>query len=133
MLYLKCMKNLPAKLTHGTLSPFSKLAPPSVFKLGRGSKAAVVLDKRGTPKLFVFDAFALLDILSNIDETLLDKLSDEEYHDKKMNPSGWLIDKIEAKLPLNPKFVAKLKRSVEEGRKKGFIPLEEVVKKLHLD
>ena len=126
------MRNLPAKLPNGTLSPFSKLAPPSVFKLGKGSKAAVVLDKQGTPKLFVFDAFALLDVLSNIDETLLGKLSDKEYHDKKMNPAGWLIDKIEAKLPLNPKFVARLKKSIEEADKKGWIPLEEIERKLGL-
>ena len=132
MLYFGRMKNSPAKLTHRTLSPFSKLAPPSVFKLGKGSKAAVVLDKQGTPKLFVFDTFALLDVLSNIDETLLEKLSDEEYHDKKTNPAGWLIDKIEAKLPLNPKFVEKLKKSIKEADKKGWISFEEIERKLGL-
>ena len=90
-------------------------------------------DKSGAPKGFVFDTFAFLDILSDIDNKLLDKLSDEEYHDKAFNPAGWLIDKIEAKLPLNPKFIAKIKKSIEEGRKKGFIPFADVIKKLRLE
>ena len=89
-------------------------------------------DKGGVPKAFVFDTFAFLDILSDIDNKLLDKLSDEEYHDKAFNPAGWLIDKIEATLPLNPKFVAKLKKSSAEADKKGWIPFEEIERKLGL-
>ena len=126
------MRNLPAKSTNGKLRPFSKLVPSSVLKLEKGSKAAVLWDKSGAPKAFVFDTFAFLDVLSDIDNKLLDKLSDEEYHDKAFNPAGWLIDKIEAKLPLNPKFIAKLKKSIEEGNKKGWIPLEEIERKLGL-
>ena len=127
------MKNLPAKSTNGKLKPFSKLVPSSVLKLEKGSKAAVFCDKNGVPKGFVFDTFAFLDVLSDIDNKLLDKLSGDEYHDKAFNPAGWLIDKIEAKLPLNPKFVEKLKKSIEEGKKKGYIPFEEVIKKLRLE
>ena len=126
------MKNLPAKLIHGKLVPFSKLAPASVFKLGKGSKAAVFVDKNGVPKLFAFDTFAFLDVLSEIDNALVDKLSAEQYHDKKMNPAGWLIDKIESKLPLNPKFVASLKASIAEADKKGWIPFEEIEKEFGL-
>ena len=127
------MKNLPTKSSNGKLIPFSKLAPRSVFKLNKASKAAVFVDKKGTPKIFAFDTFAFLDLLSGIDNIFLDKLSDEEYHDKTFNPAGWLIDKIEAKLPLNPKFVASLKKSIEEAKSKGYIPFEEVIKKLHLE
>ena len=133
VLYFSCMKNLPAKLINGKLVPFSKLAPASVFKLGKGSKAAVFVDKKGVPKLFAFDTFAFLDVLSGIDNILLDRLSDEEYHDKKFNPAGWLIDKIESKLPLNPKFIASLKKSIKEAEEKGYIPFEDVLKRLHLE
>ena len=102
----------------------------AIFKLGRRSKAGVVIDKEGVPQLFIFDTFALLDILSKIDEGLVDRLSTEEYHDASVNPAGWLIDTIEAKLPANPDFVVSLKKAVREADKKGWIPFEEVRQKL---
>ena len=82
--------------------------------------------------LFIFDSFALLDVLSKIDEELVDRLSAEEYHDKSVNPAGWLIDEIESKLPLNPKFVLSLKKSIAEAKKNGFIPFEKVKRELGL-
>ena len=126
------MKLSPAKLRSAKLIPFNKVAPSSVFKLGKDSKAAVIVDKNGAPQLFIFDSFALLDVLSKIDEELVDRLSAEEYHDKSVNPAGWLIDEIESKLPLNPKFVLSLKKSIAEAKKNGFIPFEKVKRELGL-
>lgn len=126
------MKLLPAKLKSAKLILFNKLVPSSVFKLNRNSKAAVIIDKNGTPQVFIFDTFALLDILSKIDEALVDRLSTEEYHNKSVNPAGWLIDRIESKLPLNPKFILSLKKSIAEAKKKGWIPFEKIQQELGL-
>ena len=126
------MKLLPVKLRLAKLIAFNKIVPSSVFKLNKGSKAAVIVDKKGTPQVFIFDTFALLDVLSKIDEVLVDKLSTEEYHNKSVNPAGWLIDKIESKLPLNPDFILSLKESISEAMKKGFIPFERIEKELGL-
>ena len=78
-----------AKLVGWTKSMLSK------FKLHRDSGAGIIVDKNGVPQLFLFDTSALLDILSTIDEALVDRLSDEEYNSKSANPAGWLIDEIE--------------------------------------
>ena len=126
------VKHLPAKLKSVKLLSFGKIAPASVFKLTKGSNAAVVVDKKGAPRIFLFDAFALLDVLSAIDEALVDRLSAKEYHDKSVNPAGQLIDLIESKLPLNPDFVASLKKSIAEAGKKGWVPFEALEKKLGL-
>lgn len=123
---------LPEKLGPAKLIAFNKIAPASVFKLTKGSKAAVIVDKKNTPQLFIFDTFALLDVLSKIDEALVDRLTTEEYHNKSINPAGWLIDKIESKLPLNPDFVLSLKNSLAEAKKKGWIPFKEIEQELGL-
>lgn len=126
------MKLVPAKLKSAKLIPLNKMVPSSVFKLGKGSKAAVVIDKNGAPQVFIFDTFALLDMLSKIDESLVDRLSTQEYHNKSVNPAGWLIDKIESKLPLNPNFILSLKKAIAEAKKKGWIPFEKIQQELGL-
>lgn len=126
------MKFLPAKLKSAKLIPFNRISPRSVFKLGKDSNAATIVDKDGIPQLFIFDTSAFLDVLSRIDNALVDKLSTEEYHDKSVNPAGWLIDKIESILPLNPQFVLSLKRSIAEAKKKGFVPFEKIEHELGL-
>lgn len=115
-----------AKLIAWTKSLLSK------FKLHKESRAGIIVDKHGVPQLFIFDTPGFLDVLSTIDESLVDRLSDEEYHSKKDNPAGWLIDEIEAKLPPNPKFVQSLKDAIEEAKKKGWIPFSKVLRPLGL-
>ena len=75
-----------AKLVAWTKSALAK------FKLHKDSHAGIIVDKNGVPQLFIFDTLGFLDVLSSIDETLVDRLSDEEYHSKTANPAGWLID-----------------------------------------
>src|SRR3989344_2085883 len=101
----------------GRLSAWTKFAPKSVFPLSKGSRAGVVVDREGTPRLFVFDTFALLDVLSEIDEKLVDKLSDEAYASKETNPAGWLIGKIESKFPLNREYIQSLKSAIAEAER----------------
>lgn len=93
-------------------------------------KAAVMLDKKGSPKYFVFDTYSLWDLLCAADAGLEESVSDEAYVHK--NPVGWLIDAIEKHLPLNPKLITRLKKGIEEARQTGLIPLEKAVKKLGL-
>jgi len=119
-------KSLPAKLKDARLVAWKKLVPLSVFKLSSGSRAGVVVDKEGTPQLFVFDTPALLDVLSTIDESLSGKVSHKEYHSKSVNPAGWLIDEIEAKLPLSPKYVDSLREAIAEAEERGWVPFEKI-------
>lgn len=125
-------KLLPVKLSNAKLVAWKQIAPKSVFPLEHGSRAGIVVDKNGAPQLFIFDTFALLDVLSKIDEQLVDKLSSAEYHNKSINPSGWLIDKIEARLPLDTKYIQSLRDSIAEAQKKGWIPFEQIERELSL-
>lgn len=122
----------PAKLKDAKLVPWNKVKPLSVFKLSRGSRAGVVLDKKGIPQLFIFDTCGLLDILSIIDEALVDKLSARDYHQREINPAGWLIDEIESQLPLNPKYIKSLKEAIDEAEKKGWVPFSKIQTELGL-
>lgn len=122
----------PARLADARLIPWERLAPKSVIPLKRGSRAGVVVDRSGAPRVFVFDTSALLDVLSAIDERLVDRLSDAQYHSKAANPAGWLIDEIEATLPLSVEYVQSLKEAIAEAQRKGWIPFEEIERALHL-
>lgn len=116
----------------GRLSAWTKFAPKSVFPLGKGSRAGVIVDRAGTPRMFVFDTFALLDVLSEIDERLVDELSDEAYASKEKNPAGWLIGEIESKLPLKGEYIQSLKSAIAEAERKGWIPFEKIERELEL-
>lgn len=111
---------------------WSEFVPKSIVPLHKDSKAMVIADKKGTPQLFIFDTYALLDLLSEIDEKLLDRLSDKDYYSRQANPAGWLIDQIETRLPLKEEYVQSLKQAIQEARKKGWIPLEDLEKELNL-
>ena len=121
---------MPARLGHAKLSPWKRVVSASVFPLSRGSKAGVVFDRGGMPRVFVFDTFALLDVLSAVDARLLDRLSDEEYHSKDANPAGWLIDELEAKLPVRESYLQSLKAAIAEATRKGWVPFDAVERAL---
>jgi hypothetical protein len=121
-----------AKLSDAKLVSWEREVPKSVFPLQKGSRAGVVVDRNGLPQLFIFDTFALLDVLSEIDEQLVDRLSNEEYHSKTVNPAGWLIDEIESRLPVNPLYANELLKGIEEAKRKGFIPFERIKAELSL-
>lgn len=102
----------------------ASLAFPKDFKAG------VVIDKEGTPRYVVFDSRSLWDFLCVVDTVLEEQVSDETY--VRRNPVGWLIDAIEAHLPLNPKVVAKLKKGFEEAQRLGVVPFERIKQQLGL-
>ena len=93
-------------------------------------KAAVVVDKNGAPKYFIFDTCSLWDLLCTIDTKFEEGVSSKEYvfH----NPVGWLIDVIEEHLPINPQLVVKLKKGIEEAKKLGLVPFEKIKRELGL-
>ena len=102
----------------------SGLAFPKEFK------AAVVVDKQGSPQYFVFDTYSMWDLLCAFDEKFEEQVSTKEYvfH----NPVGWLIDAIEAHLPLNPRLILKLKKGIEEAKSLGLVPFEKIKRRLGL-
>ncbi|MFH1713410.1 MAG: hypothetical protein ABH896_04505 [Candidatus Jacksonbacteria bacterium] len=110
------VKKVPSKFG-AKVESWNNFVPKFLFKLKKGSQAGVVLDKNNSPRFFIFDVFAFLDVLSKIDDSLIDKLSDEEYVDKSVNPAWWLIGEIEERLPLGPEYVAELKKEVAEAKK----------------
>ncbi len=102
---------------------WERAVPRSVFPLAKGSRAGVVLDQEGAPRIFVFDTGALLDVLSVIDEQLVDRLPTRDYYNRKVNPAGWLIDEIEAKLPLRKEYIISLKQAIIEAEKIGWVKM----------
>lgn len=125
-------KYLPIKLSSAKLVSWKKIVPPSVLPVEKDSKAGVVIDAEGKPHLFIFDTFAFLDLLSTIDERLVDHLSPKLYYSKQGNPAGWLIDEIEAKLPLSSKYITSLKQAIKEAQKKGWVSFGKIEQELGL-
>lgn len=125
-------KALSVRVSNAKVVPWERVAPKSVFPLKRGSRAGVVVDQTGVPRVFVFDTFALLDVLSVIDERLVDRLPDAEYHSKDANPTGWLIDELETKLPVSDEYIHSLKEAIAEAQRTGWVPFEAIERALHL-
>ena len=121
-------RSVPARASNAKLVPWEQVAPASVFPLAKGSRAGVIVDRDGTPRLFVFDTAALLDLLSTIDERLVDRLPDAAYHAKEGNPAGWLIDEIESRLPVSAAYVQSLKDAIAEAKHKGWVPFDTVAR-----
>ena len=110
------------------------LFPKNMKALGFASpkefRAAVLSGKDGVPKYFVFDTYSLWDLLCVVDEKYEKRATAKEY--VTQNPVGWLIDAIEAKLPVNPKLAARLKRGIQEAQVSGLVPFEKIKAKLRL-
>lgn len=128
----KSLVKLSAK-TPVKLEALEKFAvpPAELKKLGlavKDFKAGVVVDTKGSPKYFIFDTYSLWDLLCVSDAKFEENVSAKEYvfH----NPLGWLIDAIEARLPINPELALKLKKGIEEAKKLGLVPFEKIKRQL---
>ncbi len=93
-------------------------------------KSAVIVDKKGSPKYFVFDTYSLWDLLCTVDTKFEENVSSKEYVFN--NPVGWLIDAIEPHLPVNPKLILRLKKGIDEAKKLGLVPFEKIKHELDL-
>lgn len=114
------------------LSRFAKLSKSLKSRLAfpKSFKSAVVVDKSGSPRYFVFDTYSLWDLLCAVDTAFEERTPDNVYVFD--NPVGGLIDVIESHLPLDPDLVAKLKGGLEEAKSLGTIPFETVERRLGL-
>ncbi|MBI2596588.1 hypothetical protein HYW41_00290 [Candidatus Daviesbacteria bacterium] len=94
------------------------------------SDASVVVDKDNNPLGFVFGRDSFISLCTVIDDEFEKRVNDP----KKAfdNPAGKLIDLIEEKLPVNPKFASDLKSSIKNAKKTRWIPLEEVAQSLNV-
>lgn len=104
--------------------------PKSIVPPTKGSKATIAIDSKGIPRKFTFNTSAFLDLLSAIDSPLSDRLSIEEYHSKKENPAGWLIDRIERELPVKEEFLQSIKEAMEQVKRGEVYTSEEVFRRL---
>lgn len=111
------------------LIPFEKFSKKAA-KLSSLSDLSVVVDGKGIPLGFVFGRDAFISFLEYMDGEFEKRVKNprDSYH----NPAGQLIDLIEEKLPLNPRFIHDLKETLTKTKKSDWIPLEEVVRSLHV-
>lgn len=113
------------------LIPFTKFS-----KKGNGSKlrflsnTSVIVDGKDSPLGFVFGRDSFISFLEHIDSEFEKKVKDPRQAFN--NPAGRLIDLIEERLPVNPNFIKDLKLSLTKTKKSDWIPIEEVIRSLHV-
>ena len=94
------------------------------------SGASVVMDGKNTPIQFIFGRDAFISFLEHIDSEFEKNISNPDI--AYNNPAGKLIDLIEERLPLHPKFVKDLKESISKSRKSKTYSLDEVIRSLNV-
>lgn len=110
------------------LVPFKKFSKKSEkFNL---SDTSVMVNKKGIPLGFVFGRDSFISFLEYIDSEFEKRVEDPKAAFD--NPAGKLIDLIERKLPLNPKFVKDLKSSISNTKKSDWISLDEISHSLNV-
>ncbi len=94
------------------------------------TKSSAVMDEKGIPLGFVFGRDAFISFLEQLDSEF-EKRAKNDYL-AFSNPAGKLIDLIEEKLTVNPRFAKELKQSTEEAGELGWLTIEDVTKALHV-
>ncbi len=109
------------------LVPFKKFSNKAVQV---PSGASVIMDKNNVPIQFIFNRDTFIAFLEYIDIEFEKNIPNPDI--AYNNPAGKLIDLIEERLPLNPKFVKDLKKSINEGKKSKTYSLDEVIRSLNV-
>ncbi len=109
------------------LIPFKKFSKKAT-QIPSGT--SVMVDRNNVPLRFIFDTDAFISFLEYIDIEFEKNISNPDI--AYNNPAGKLIDLIEERLPLNPKFVKDLKKSVAKGKKSKSYSLDEVIRSLNV-
>lgn len=106
----------------------SKLIPfDQLSKIGANkslSNASVVIDNNGVPVGFFFGRDTFISLMTIIDEQFEQRVT--KAKDAYDNFAGKIIDLVEEKLPVSPKFQKELGTSIKEAKKKGWVSLDEV-------
>lgn len=104
----------------------NKLVPFKKFSknVGNLSNASVVVDEKSTPLGFVFGRDAFISFLEYLDNEFEKNIPNPEIAFN--NPAGKLIDLIEEKLPVKPKFIKEVKEARAEAKKRGWINFKEI-------
>lgn len=111
------------------LIPFKKFSK-KVSSIASLNGTSVVVDKKGVPLGFVFGRDAFISFLEYIDNEFEKRVEDpKKAYD---NPAGKLIDLIEEKLPVKPKFIKEVKEARAKAKKVGWVSLEEIERSLNV-
>lgn len=94
------------------------------------SGASVLMDEKNIPLQFIFGRDAFISFLEYIDNEFEKNIPDPDI--AYNNPAGKLIDLIEERLPLNPKFIKDLKESIAKSKKSKVYSLDEVIRSLNV-
>lgn len=92
--------------------------------------ASVVMDYHGSPLGFFFGRDTFISLMTVIDEQFEKKMTSGK--DAYTNAAGKIIDLIEEKLTINPKFAKDLQISLDEAKKNGWVSFDDVKKALHV-
>lgn len=111
------------------LIPFNKFSKKAA-KQAYLSNASVVMDNKNTPLGFVFGRDAFISLLEHIDNEFEKNISNPDIAFN--NPAGKLIDLIEEKLPVRPKFIKEVKEARVKAQKTGWIDLGEIERSLNV-
>lgn len=108
------------------LVPFKKFSKKAKVL----SDASVVVNDKNIPLGFVFGRDAFISLCTLIDDEFEKRVNNPgKSYD---NPAGKIIDLIEERLPVNPKFAKDLKLSIKEARNGRWIPMEEIARSLNV-
>lgn len=109
--------------------PFKKFSKKAQ-EIVPSADTSVVVDGKGIPLGFIFGRDAFISFLEYIDNEFEKNLDDPEKAFN--NPAGKLIDLIEEKLPVNPKFVKEIKEARANAKRTGWVSLEEIERSLNV-
>jgi len=93
------------------------------------SDVSVIVNEEKVPLGFVFGRDSFISFLESLDNQFEKNVKNEKVAFN--NSAGKLIDLIEEKLPINPKFVEDLKSSIKKTKKSELISLEEIERSLN--
>lgn len=104
------------------LIPFKKFSKKANLLVS--SDTSVMVDKTGVPLGFVFGRDAFISFLQHLDNEFEKNIASPDVAFN--NPAGRLIDLIEEKLPVRPKFIKDVREARAKAKKTGWINFEEI-------
>lgn len=110
------------------LIPFKKFSKKAHLPVSSGT--SVMVDEKGIPLEFIFGRDAFISFLEYIDNEFEKNITNPDIAFN--NPAGKLIDLIEAKLPVKPKFIKEVKEARAKAKKTGWINFDKIEQSLNV-